>query len=250
MFSTNLRSLAYLPFLTFRIRSRYDQRECLKRSEINQFVAQAIDFFEANRVSLPPFASWTPDTWRSKGPEVDEIRHRRLGWDITDFNSGDFLSCGLTLFTLRNGRLGDDSHSYAEKIMMVRENQVTPLHRHHRKTEDIINRGAASMGNLVVQLYNSEESGELATTPVTVFCDGILRHTEPGAIITLKAGESITLPPGVYHAFHAINGTALIGEISSLNDDAHDNHFYLGLPRFPEIIEDGPPLRLLCTEYP
>jgi D-lyxose ketol-isomerase len=54
----------------------------------------------------------------------------------------------------------------------------------------------------------------------------------------------------VYHTFHAIHGTALIGEVSSQNDDAHDNHFYLGLPRFPEIIEDDPPLRLLCTEYP
>jgi D-lyxose ketol-isomerase len=222
----------------------------LKRSEINLFLDQAIDFFEAHEFSLPPFACWTPDTWRKKGAEADEIRNCCLGWDITDFHSGDFLSCGLALFTLRNGRLGDGAPAYAEKIMMVRENQVTPLHRHYRKTEDIINRGTVFMGELAVQLYNSEEDGALATTPVAVRCDGMLRRTEPGGVITLKAGESITLPSGVYHTFHAIHGTALIGEVSSQNDDAHDNHFYLGLPRFPEIIEDDPPLRLLCTEYP
>ena len=219
----------------------------MKRSEINQFIAQAIDFFAANHFSLPPFASWTPDTWRTNSREIDEIRQCRLGWDVTDFNSGDFASCGLTLFTLRNHPISDGI-GYAEKIMMVRDHQLTPLHCHHRKTEDIINRGKS--GDLVVKLYQSNESGELADTPVSVLCDGVMRHTEPGGQITLRPGESITLPPRLYHAFHAINGDALIGEVSSLNDDAHDNYFYRKLSRFPDLIEDEPPIRLLCTEYP
>ena len=221
----------------------------MKRSEINLFITNAIDFFEEHHFSLPPFARWTLEEWRERRHEADEIRQRQLGWDVTDFNSGLFASCGLTLFTLRNA--GFSHHeSYAEKIMMVRERQITPLHRHDRKTEDIINRGNAVTGELVVQLYNSTETGELADTPVTVTCDGITRHTEAGRSIVLRAGESITLPPGLYHSFYSVNGSALIGEVSSRNDDANDNRFYQPLSRFPEIQEDEPPFRLLSTEYP
>jgi hypothetical protein len=35
-----------------------------------------------------------------------------------------------------------------------------------------------------------------------------------------------------------------------MNDDVADNRFYQALSRFPEIIEDEPPFRLLATEYP
>ena len=188
--------------------------------------------------------------WNRLGNESDSIRICQLGWDVTDFHSDNFASQGLTLFTLRNGHPHDRNAGYAEKIMMVREQQITPLHRHYRKTEDIINRGSASTGDLVVQLYQSDDDGGLADTPVSVLCDGVLRQIEPGGAITLGAGESITLAPGIYHAFHAVNGDALIGEVSSTNNDAEDNHFYQTLGRFPKIIEDETPLRLLCTEYP
>lgn len=207
-------------------------------------------FFEANLFSLPPFAHWTPDLWNHVGNESDSIRNCQLGWDVTDFHSDNFAALGLTLFTLRNGQTPDRNAGYAEKIMMVREQQITPLHRHYRKTEDIINRGSASTGNLVVQLYLSDDDGGLADAPVSVLCDGVMKVIEPGGAITLGAGESITLTPGIYHAFHAVSGDALIGEVSSTNNDAEDNHFYQMLGRFPQIIEDEAPLRLLCTEYP
>jgi D-lyxose ketol-isomerase len=42
----------------------------------------------------------------------------------------------------------------------------------------------------------------------------------------------------------------LIGEVSSVNDDATDNRFYTPLPRFPDIEEDEAPAHLLCNEYP
>ena len=224
----------------------------MKRSEINLSIVNAIDFFEKHHFSLPPFAHWTLEEWRQREHETDEIRERRLGWDVTDFNSGTFAAFGLTLFTLRNGGFSGLNHhkSYAEKIMMVREQQITPLHRHDRKTEDIINRGNSASGNLVVQLYNSTEDGRLANTPVAVTCDGITRHTEAGGSIILRAGESITLPPGLYHSFYSDSGSALIGEVSSTNDDATDNLFYQPLSRFPEILEDELPFRLLCMEYP
>jgi D-lyxose ketol-isomerase len=220
----------------------------MKRSEINRCIDEAATFFAENHFVLPPYAAWTPDDWGQHGSEAEELRAHKLGWDVTDFNSGKFDALGLTLFTLRNGSPGSGK-VYAEKIMFVRENQVTPFHYHVRKTEDIINRGGKDTGRLVVQLYNLAPDGGLAETPVSVTCDGIRRQMEAGGTVVLGPGESITLTPYLYHQFHAAGGHGLIGEVSSVNDDASDNFFLDPLPRFPEIVEDQPPLRLLCTEY-
>lgn len=223
----------------------------MKRSSINRYIAEARAFFAEHRFNLPPYADWTADDWKQRGSEADEIRTCRLGWDVTDFNSGHFDSLGLTLFTLRNGYLcdGQASKIYAEKIMFVRRDQVTPFHYHARKTEDIINRGGKEAGSLAVQLYNSTGDGEFADTPVSVSCDGIRRLVEPGHTVILGPGESITLTPYLYHTFYAVDGHGLIGEVSSVNDDDSDNHFKDPLPRYPRIEEDELPLRLLCTEY-
>jgi D-lyxose ketol-isomerase len=221
----------------------------MKRSEINRCIAEAAEFFAKNHFILPPFAGWTPGDWRQRGSEAGELRSCKLGWDVTDFNSGKFDTIGLTLFTLRNGPPDGGGKLYAEKIMFVRENQVTPFHYHVRKTEDIINRGGKGAGRLVVQLYNRAPGGGLAQTPVSVTCDGIRRNLEAGAVVVLGPGESITLTPYLYHQFHAANGHGLIGEVSSLNDDASDNYFLDRFPRFPQIVEDEAPVRLLCTEY-
>lgn len=222
----------------------------MKRSFINRLIDDAVRFLAEQRFALPPFAYWTADQWRQKGTEADEIRSRKLGWDVTDFGSGDFARVGLLLFTLRNGFLGDPaSKMYAEKIMLVREGQITPFHFHHKKTEDIINRGA---GRLVVQLYNSDANENFADSAVRVSCDGVVRQVPAGGKVVLGAGESITLVPGLYHEFHAEPGAglALIGEVSSVNDDATDNRFYRPLPRFPAIEEDEAVRHLLCNEYP
>ena len=219
----------------------------MKRSEINRCIAEAAAFFAANHFMLPPYAQWTPDGWRKSGSEAEELRAHKLGWDVTDFSSGKFDTLGLTLFTLRNGPPQGGGKVYAEKIMFVRENQVTPFHYHVRKTEDIINRGGK--GKLVVEIYNRAKEGGLAQTPVSVTCDGIRREVEVGATVVLGPGESITLTPFLYHQFYAVEGNGLIGEVSSVNDDATDNYFLDPLPRFPEIVEDEAPRRLLCTEY-
>jgi D-lyxose ketol-isomerase len=228
----------------------------MKRSEINRYITEAATFFAENYFSLPPFASWTPEAWRHLGNETIELRAQRLGWDVTDFNSGTFETRGLTLFTLRNGQSSrpETAKPYTEKIMHVRNHQLTPFHYHAKKTEDIIDRGHPATGRLVVQLYGSTPSSSTETrrfsdAPVTVICDGISRKIDPGATVTLGPGESITLPPYLYHAFHAIDGDALIGEVSSTNDDDTDNYFYEPIARYPQIEEDEPPIRLLCTEY-
>ena len=106
----------------------------MKRSRVNQLVREAIDFFAEHRFSLPPFAYWTPDDWSHKGEESREIAERQLGWDVTDYGQGRFDELGLLLFTLRNGSPADLKTStgklYAEKIMIVGVEQVTPMHHH------------------------------------------------------------------------------------------------------------------------
>src|SRR5690349_5249509 len=114
----------------------------MKRSEINAIMRAADQFIQQRGFILPPFAHWSPAEWEAKGAEVGEIVEHRLGWDVTDFGSGDFPSRGLFLFTVRNGHPAKpEGKPYAEKIMVVGAEQVTPMHFHWKKTEDIINRG-------------------------------------------------------------------------------------------------------------
>lgn len=222
----------------------------MKRSEINAILRQGDAFFKQHQFHLPPFAYWTPNEWRQRGGEANEIAARMLGWDITDFGSGAFERQGLFLFTVRNGDAANLKRGagklYAEKIMIVRAKQMTPLHLHRVKVEDIINRGG---GDLVIQLYNSTPDGKLADTPIAVSIDGVARVFDAGAQVTLTPGESITLPTGLYHAFWGARETVLVGEVSLVNDDRADNYFYEPVGRFPTIEEDEAPLYLLVGDY-
>lgn len=222
----------------------------MKRSEINAIMRDADAFMRQQGFHLPPFAYWTLEEWATKGKEVREIVDRQLGWDITDFGSGDYAHTGLFIFTIRNGDPENlkkgGGKLYAEKILVSDINQVTPMHFHWRKVEDIINRGG---GKLMIQVYNSTEDDHLADTDVTVSLDGVKREIKAGDIVVLGPGESITLPSRLYHKFWAVEGRVLIGEVSLVNDDNTDNRFYEPVGRFPEIEEDEPPLYLLCTDY-
>lgn len=220
----------------------------MKRSEINALIVDAKEFFESFQFKLPPWAFWTPEDW--KGQSDLEIVQNQLGWDLTDYGAGDFEKRGLILFTIRNGNLSvGHPKKYAEKIMIVREGQICPMHFHWSKTEDIINRGG---GNLVIELYGSTPDEELGGEPITVMVDGIPRTVEPGGKVVLTPGESIFLEQGMYHRFYgeAGKGKVLVGEVSSVNDDNTDNRFHQPQPRFPDIDEDEAPLHLLCTDYP
>ncbi|MGI6315133.1 MAG: D-lyxose/D-mannose family sugar isomerase [Christensenellales bacterium] len=223
----------------------------MKRSEINAAMKSALKLFKEHKIMLPPFLLWTPEEWKTKGEEVREIKDNMLGWDITDFGLGDFEKNGLFLITLRNGNQKNPEKYpkvYAEKLMIVRESQITPLHFHWHKMEDIINRGG---GNLMIQLYNATPDEALADTDVTVSMDGVSRTFPAGHVVRLFPGESITLTPGLYHSFRGEEGkgTVLLGEISMCNDDLTDNRFYDKVGRFPKIEEDEEPLYLLCNEY-
>ena len=221
----------------------------MKRSELNQIMKNAVEFIDKMNFKLPPFAFWSPEEWTQKGHEYDEIRDNMLGWDITDFGSGDFLKIGLLMFTIRNGNFNDPKYvkPYAEKLLIVEDGQVTPYHFHWSKMEDIINRGGA---DLIVKVYNSTEDGRFADTDVDIYMDGRHFTVAAGSTVRLKPGESITLQTGMYHSFWAEGGKVLLGEVSKVNDDRVDNRFYESTGRFPEIEEDEKPLYLLGNEYP
>ncbi len=225
--------------------------DSMKRSEINKIMKEAARFIGSMNFKLPPFAFWSTEDWAEKGCEYDEIRENMLGWDITDFGSGDYEKIGLLMFTIRNGNFKNEKYvkPYAEKLLITDEEQVTPFHFHWSKMEDIINRGG---GNLLVQVYETTEDGKFADIPVKVSIDGRNYMVEAGTILRLTPGESITLRSGLYHSFWGEKGTGkvLLGEVSKVNDDRIDNRFNESVGRFPQIEEDEAPLYLLCNEYP
>jgi D-lyxose ketol-isomerase len=136
---------------------------------------------------------------------------------------------------------------YAEKIMISRRDQISPMHRHIVKAEDIINRGGAT---LALKLYNSDaEGGVCKKTDVVVATDGVVRTQGPGEVLHLAPGESVTLMPGNWHAFWGEGGDVLIGEVSNVNDDRTDNIFREKIGRFSTVHEDTAPLHLLVSDY-
>ncbi len=223
----------------------------MKRSEINAIIKEFEAMLQEYKFALPPFLSFTPEEWETKGHEYDEIRDNALGWDVTDYGEGNYDKLGLALITIRNGNVHNPKYTktYAEKIMMIREGQISPNHFHWNKMEDIINRGG---GNVVFKLWNATPDEKLADTDVEICRDGRRYMVPAGCEVVLKPGESLSLYPYYYHEFtiQEGSGTALVGEVSMCNDDNTDNRFYEPLGRFPTIEEDEPPYRLLCTEYP
>lgn len=225
----------------------------MKRSEINKAVLRALEIMKINNIYLPGFGYWKKEEWLSKLPSLNNIVKIGLGWDVTDFGSGDFFHVGAILFTVRNGDEKDASAGtpYAEKyIVQFHENeQEIPLHFHRKKTEDIINRGG---GTLSIQLFNSTPDNQLdKVSRVRVRMDGEDVDFEAGIILDIPRGASITLTPGLFHRFWAKKGDGdlVAGEVSSVNDDFTDNIFLKDQPRFSKIEEDEPVLFPLCNEY-
>ena len=136
---------------------------------------------------------------------------------------------------------------YAEKIMISRKDQMSPMHRHNLKAEDIINRGG---GRLVLELFMSNPDGSIdRSAEVSVPTDGTIRKLPAGGRLGLEPGESVTLLPGVWHAFWGEGKDVLIGEVSTVNDDLNDNVFEQKIGRFATIDEDTKPVHLLVADY-
>jgi D-lyxose ketol-isomerase len=223
----------------------------MKRSDINEIMAAADDMIRSYGFVLPPFANWSPDEFESRSGQARQIINSRCGWDITDYGAGHFDKMGLFLFTLRNGRLADLKRGggmcYAEKLLISRQDQLSPMHTHVIKAEDIINRGGAM---LVVELFGSDDDGGFAEDRGgMVWLDGIRHEFSPGEKLQLVPGASVTLMPGDWHAFWGEGGDVLVGEVSTVNDDETDNIFREPIGRFAEIDEDVPPTHLLVSDY-
>lgn len=223
----------------------------MKRSRINEIIAEGDEMIRSHGFALPPFASWSPDEFKARSDAARHVIDARCGWDITDYGDGEFDKMGLFLFTLRNGLLSDlqsgGGMCYAEKLLISKQDQLSPMHTHVIKAEDIINRGGAT---LVVELFGSGDEGKFAEDRGgTVWCDGIRRDYGPGEKLKLAPGESVTLRPGDWHAFWGEGGDVLIGEVSTVNDDETDNIFREPIGRFAEIEEDTAPTHLLVSDY-
>lgn len=223
----------------------------MKRSRINEIMAEAEEMIRSHGFVLPPFAYWSPEDFKARRDVARAVISARCGWDITDYGAGRYDEMGLFLFTLRNGRLADlrrgGGMCYAEKLLISKQDQFSPLHTHMIKAEDIINRGGAT---LVVELYGSDDEGGFAEDRGgTVWCDGIARDFGPGEKLKLAPGESVTLMPGDWHAFWGEGGDVLIGEVSTVNDDETDNIFRDPIGRFSTAEEDVAPAHLLVSDY-
>ena len=182
----------------------------MKRSEINNVVKEASDAFARHQWYLPP------------NPK----------WDVTDFGLGDFKSTGLTSINLA------EQKEYCEKIMFVRYKQVTPDHYHASKKEDIICR----FGRLAIQLFSDEEY-------ITLQVNGDFKKLPVSEFLILNSGDRVTLTQGVRHAFWAESEYAMVGEVSTANDDAVDNYFNDTLVgRFSAIDEDEPAIVKLVSD--
>jgi len=84
-----------------------------------------------------------------------------------------------------------------------------------------------------------------AMQPITV------PHMAPP--ITVRADAEGVQPQDVYNRYHAsfLELFQKAGLTYDLFTSTHtDNHFKEPLPRYPQVEEDEPPFRLLCTEYP
>ncbi len=214
------------------------------RSEIDGLISDALERFDRQGLALPPWARFSPADWAKRPAQARFCARHQMGWDVTDFGSGDFAARGLLLLCTRNGIQGQaGERPYAEKLMVVRDGQETPFHFHAVKAEDIINRGG---GDLVVEVTLFADGIE-TTELVEVMIDGDLRRLPPRSPILLAPGESTTLTPGQMHRFYG-RGIVLVGEVSQSNDDNGDNYFLHPIGRFAAIVEDGPARFPLWTE--
>lgn len=223
----------------------------MKRSRINEILAESDEMIRHYGFELPPFAKWTPDEFVARQETARHVIQARCGWDITDYGAGRYDEMGLFLFTLRNGLLSDLQRGggmcYAEKLLISKQDQLSPMHTHVIKAEDIINRGGAT---LVVELYGCDDQGNFVEDRGgVVMCDGIKREFAAGEKLRFAPGESVTLMPGDWHAFWGEGGDVLIGEVSTVNDDETDNIFREPIGRFAEVEEDEAPTHLLVSDY-
>ena len=224
----------------------------MKRSEINAAIDYAVAFFRRRRFPLPRFAYWTPEEWRTRGPEYQEVRDTRIGWDVTDFGSGDFAHTGRTIFVLRNGSVAmplQYPKPYVHKAMCLPESQKSPIHYHRSTMEDVFNQGG---GIICIALWKASLDDSLSKEALEISVDGCRHRVSGGTTVLLEPGHSVCIVPRTYHQVWAKErrGTALSIGVSSVCDERKDIAWLQEPERLPQIDEDEPARYVLCGEYP
>jgi D-lyxose ketol-isomerase len=187
----------------------------MKRSDINQLIRLAEKCFVGHGWVLPP-----------------EPR-----WDVTDFGLGAYRHYGLVLINLA------EEPEYCEKLMYALKSMTTPAHAHGKKKEDIICR----WGELEMLAWKDRALRQNETLSLKI--NGRITEIRSGHPIRLRAGERITLTPGIYHEFLPATQECIIGEVSTANDDLHDNFFINpDIGRFPGVEEDETRLLKLISD--
>ena len=221
----------------------------MRRSEINRAIDDALRFFTSRDYPLPGYSRWSPREWAAAGPEYDEIRDLGLGWDVTDFGSGDFANVGRTIFTLRNGSHSNPRYPkrYAQKVMHMPEGQKSIIHHHRSKMEDICNQGP---GNILIRFWGVAADKGPGDDLLTLSLSGRRIVQPAGEPLRIDPCESVCVPHMTYHQFWAAEGCGevLSMEVSSVCDDRTDNYFLDSGERFPAIEEDEAPRYVLCSD--
>lgn len=140
--------------------------------------------------------------------------------DVTDFGLGAWRQFELVLVDLA------EEPAYCDKLMYAQGGMRTPAHCHRSKKEDIICR---------------EQHRESIIVPVNREPAAILS----GAVSELDARSRITLLP----EFYPLSQQCILREVSTANDDTHDNYFVNpNIGRYPGIAEDEVAIVRLVSE--
>jgi D-lyxose ketol-isomerase len=133
----------------------------MKRSQINQAIKDATLCFQTGLWALPP----TPR------------------WDVTDCGLGQFEKVGLVLVNLA------EEPEYCEKVMFSKHHQVTPMHTHRKKIEDIICR----RGQLAIELWKGHPERTTKGESFQISRNGRKVEVRSGESLLLLAGERVTI---------------------------------------------------------
>lgn len=189
----------------------------MKRSEINNAIKTATVCFEKNGWTLPPHPKW----------------------DVTDFGLGSYPDSGLLLINLC------EEEEYCEKLMFATRGQETPLHYHKKKKEDIICR----KGTLALHFWNVINDKMNTEQPFMIKKNGYPVQVQPSEKVVLQSGERVTILPGIWHKFYPESAECIIGEVSTANDDVHDNFFdNPKIGRYTAVLEDEPAIVQLLSD--
>src|SRR5436190_1521325 len=144
----------------------------MQRSRINAAVEDAIKQARQHGVPLPRFAVEPNDVLAGKGEAFDEARACGLGWNVTDFGSGNFDKMGLVTLNLRCGNPAVPAYAakvYSEKLLLLGPQQRVPMHHHAARIEDII----CCVGeSFHVAVYSRAGNGEISEDATEVSIDG------------------------------------------------------------------------------